>query len=215
MPPATTFAGGRPADGQQLQWPMDELRYHGLRGNVWVSSALRMGEARKLPAGFTAEGKFLLQIVSWNEQGSLETQNVNNAADRASAGQRSVCRSGYLNRRVLVLDADTGAFKQCGAPTAAPMITRHRCSWAGLARSSSTPCMASGVERRSRLRERSTEQPHPDLHRRWEVPERIFIERRFRLLGTSFSTAFSPTGAALALRRRRGSNRVHIFDRRA
>src|SRR5688572_12235013 len=98
---------------------MDEHGIHvDYKGNVWVSSAggPRMKERNEnFLLKFTADGKFLLQIGRRGmSKGSLDTKNVNNAADMWVHPRTSevFVADGYINRRVLVLDADTGAFKR-------------------------------------------------------------------------------------------------------
>jgi hypothetical protein len=110
--------GGQPADNS-YEWPMDEHGIHvDYKGNVWVSSAggPRMKEGKEnFLLKFTAEGKFLLQIGRRGmSKGSLDTKNVNNAADMwvHPPTNEVFVADGYINRRVLVLDADTGAFKR-------------------------------------------------------------------------------------------------------
>ena len=62
-----------------------------------------------------ATGKFLLQVGHRGKsKGSLDTANFNNAADIYVYPKTNevFVADGYVNRRVIVLDADTGAFKR-------------------------------------------------------------------------------------------------------
>ena len=64
---------------------------------------------------FTRAGKFLLQVGHRGmSKGSLDTANFNNAADIYvyQKTNEAFVADGYVNRRVIVLDADTGEFKR-------------------------------------------------------------------------------------------------------
>ena len=81
---------------------------------------------------FTTDGKFLMQIgKSAQSKGSLDTANLNHAAwpvYYAPANELFVA-DGYVNRRVIVFDADTGKFKRMwGAYGKAPddSVSRNR-----------------------------------------------------------------------------------------
>ena len=110
--------GGAPADGA-FEWPADEHGIHvDYKGNVWISSAggprLREGKENFL-LKFTRDGKFLLQIGRRGQsQGSSDTANLNNAADMwvHPATNEVYVADGYGNHRVIVFDADTGAYKR-------------------------------------------------------------------------------------------------------
>src|SRR5262245_23240633 len=108
---------GGPADG--YEWPADE---HGIavdpKGNIWVTSAggPRLPEKTENQIlKFSAAGKFLLQVGHRGKsKGSLDTENFNNAADidfYAKTNEAFVA-DGYVNRRVIVIDIDTGKFKR-------------------------------------------------------------------------------------------------------
>lgn len=82
------------------------------RGQVWISSE-RQGDHHLLK--FDRHGKFLLQIGRRGQsQGSNDTANVNGAAAMyVSPGTNELfVADGYGNRRVVVFDADTGAYKR-------------------------------------------------------------------------------------------------------
>ena len=101
------------------EWPKDE---HGIfvdhKNNVWLSSAggPRLRErTENMILKFTRDGKFLMQVGRRGaSKGSLDTGNFNNAADIYvyPRTNEAFVADGYVNRRVIVLDADTGAFKR-------------------------------------------------------------------------------------------------------
>ena len=102
---------GGPAAG--YEWPESE---HGIfvdyKENVWVT-----GNATKDTniLKFTKAGKFLLQIGHRGTSGgSNDTANLNRAAAVAVYPNTNevFVADGYGNRRVIVYDADTGAYKR-------------------------------------------------------------------------------------------------------
>src|SRR5215217_3408996 len=105
--------------GEGYEWPKDE---HGIfvdhKNNVWLSSAggPRLREqTENMILKFTREGKFLMQVGKRGaSKGSLDTENFNNAADIYVYPKTNevFVADGYVNRRVVVLDAETGAFKR-------------------------------------------------------------------------------------------------------
>lgn len=126
-------AWGGPGEG--YDWPTVE---HGImvdhKGNVWIGgSSTRPGRNGEPPDGmllkFTREGKFLMQIgAAGPSKGSLDPTQLSGVADIAiDAGANEVyVADGYGNHRVIVFDADSGAFKRLwGAygepPTDAPI----------------------------------------------------------------------------------------------
>ena len=110
-------------------------------------------------------------------KGSLDTDNFNNAADIYVYPKTNevFVADGYVNRRVIVLDADTGKFKRMwGAYGNTPDDkARKHSSAKGPGRSSSISCTAcKRLKRRPRLCERPHEQPHPGLHDRRQISAR-------------------------------------------
>lgn len=110
------FLRGWGGPNAAYEWPERE---HGLhvdyRGNVWVSSAGGGTKVSNQLLKFTKSGKFLLQIGHAGKSGgSLDTENLNQAADMYvySKTNELFVADGYVNRRVIVFDADTGAFKR-------------------------------------------------------------------------------------------------------
>lgn len=124
-------AWGGPADG--YDWPDNE---HGItvdhKDNVWIggSGATSTPPPRSddMLLKFTNRGKFLMQIGARTQsRGNADTKNLNRPADvfvHAKTNEAFVA-DGYGNRRVIVFDADSGAFKRMwggfgNPPDAAP-----------------------------------------------------------------------------------------------
>jgi hypothetical protein len=111
-------------DGPGYDWPQRE---HGIyidsKGFVWLGGNNCPGnnlEKLKPVADdallkFTQDGKFVMQIGHSNQsKGNADTTNVHRAADvqvYAPTNELFVA-DGYGNHRVIVFDADTGAFKR-------------------------------------------------------------------------------------------------------
>jgi len=92
-------------------WPASEhMMYVDYKGNVWVSSQSRPSQILK----FTHNGKFIKRFGTREATSSADTANF--------AGPTGVyvdprtneayVSDGYRNRRIIVFDADTGAFKR-------------------------------------------------------------------------------------------------------
>jgi NHL repeat len=214
---------GGPGDG--YEWPADEHSIHvDFKGNVWLSSA----GGPRLPTKkenqilkFTQAGRFLLQIGRRGmSMGSLDTANFNNAADIYVYPKTNevFVADGYVNRRVIVLDADTGAFKRMwgaygNAPDdAAPNQLQdegpgpQQFNLVHGVRVSADGLVYVADRRNNRLQVFTLD---------GKFQREIFIERRTKLLGTSFSVAFSPDARQEHLfLADAGNGKVHIFDRR-
>jgi DNA-binding beta-propeller fold protein YncE len=100
--------------GPGYEWPDNE---HGIfvdaRGNVWLGGNTTNSDNQILK--FTHDGKFVMQIGHAKKStGSLDTDNLNRPAQIWVHDQRHevFVADGYQNRRVIVFDADTGAFKR-------------------------------------------------------------------------------------------------------
>ncbi|MCU1359451.1 MAG: hypothetical protein JWN99_740 [Ilumatobacteraceae bacterium] len=102
--------------GEGYEWPLMEHSMHiDFQNNVWFSSA--KGDAPTAEnhlLKFTKDGEFLLQIGrrGGNTEGSLDKNNVQGAADlyvHPKTNELFVA-DGYVNRRVVVFDADTGEY---------------------------------------------------------------------------------------------------------
>lgn len=99
--------------GQGYDWPKNE---HGIyidrQGNVWIAGNDK--EDRML-LKFTADGKFLLQIgTPGTLQSSNDTVNLGRPAHMAvdEVANEIFVADGYGNRRVVVFDSNTGAYKR-------------------------------------------------------------------------------------------------------
>lgn len=107
------FLKGWGGPGAGYEWPMNE---HGLsidsKGNFWIGGNGK-GDAQILK--FDRQGRFLLQIGhSGNSNGSNDPQNFaspTKATYYAKTNEVFVS-DGYINRRIAVFDADSGAYKR-------------------------------------------------------------------------------------------------------
>ena len=104
-------AWGGPGEG--YEWPGSE---HGIfvdhRDDVWITGN---GDGDTNLLKFSGSGQFLLQIGRRDAPGgSNDTGNVNRAAGVAvyPPSNEVFVADGYGNRRVIVFDADTGAYKR-------------------------------------------------------------------------------------------------------
>jgi DNA-binding beta-propeller fold protein YncE len=111
--PNGTFLQAWGGPGAGYEWPTTQ---HGIfvdaRDNVWLSgSAKEDNQILK----FTNKGKFLMQIGhSGKNRGSNDTENLGGPAGlfvHAKTNELFVA-DGYFNHRVIVFDADTGAYKR-------------------------------------------------------------------------------------------------------
>jgi hypothetical protein len=107
------FLQGWGGPGPGYDWPEIE---HGIRidykGNVWIGGS---GKNDNQLLKFTQSGKFLLQIGHPGKSaGSIDTENMNVPASTFVYPKTNevFVADGYVNRRVVVFDADTGAFKR-------------------------------------------------------------------------------------------------------
>jgi len=108
-------------DGQGYDWPAAE---HGIsvdyKGNLWVTGSSPSGGSPDGPVDnmilkFSRDGKFLMQIGGRNQPGgNKDTKNLERAADIDvyQKTNEAFVADGYGNRRVIVFDADSGAFKR-------------------------------------------------------------------------------------------------------
>jgi DNA-binding beta-propeller fold protein YncE len=110
-------AWGGPSEG--YEWPVSE---HGItvdyKGFVWVAGQAvkpRFPQSDDMLLKFTKSGKFVMQIGHLDKSaGNTDTRNVRGAADVTVYPKTNevFVADGYGNRRVIVFDADTGAFKR-------------------------------------------------------------------------------------------------------
>jgi hypothetical protein len=99
--------------GQGYEWPQSN---HGIfvdyKGNVWIGGN---GEKDAHVLKFTKDGKFLLQVGRLgNNKGSNDLENFGRVAKifvDAKTNEAFIA-DGYGNRRVAVIDADTGKMKR-------------------------------------------------------------------------------------------------------
>lgn len=111
-------------DGAGYEWPQRE---HGIlidgKGSVWIGGNNCIG--RSLPGlknigddqylKFTQDGKFLLQVgKASGNTGNADTKSFRQPADASYYAKTNeiFVADGYGNHRVIVIDADTGAFKR-------------------------------------------------------------------------------------------------------
>ena len=103
-------AWGGPAEG--YDWPRNEHGIHVADGYVWLAGN---GEGDNQILKFTTDGEFVMQIGAADSNvGSNDTGNLGRPADLfvdTAAGEVYVA-DGYGNRRVVVFDADTGAYQR-------------------------------------------------------------------------------------------------------
>jgi hypothetical protein len=111
--PNGTFLQAWGGPGAGYEWPTTQ---HGIfvdtKDNVWLSgSAKEDNQILK----FTNKGKFLLQIGhSGKNRGSNDTENLGGPAGLFVYPKTNelFVADGYFNHRVIVFDADTGAYKR-------------------------------------------------------------------------------------------------------
>jgi DNA-binding beta-propeller fold protein YncE len=99
--------------GAGYEWPQLE---HGIyldqQDNVWLGGG---GDKDAQILKFTRQGKFLLQIGHQGKNsGSNDTENLGGTANMVvdAAANELYVADGYVNHRVIVFDATTGAYKR-------------------------------------------------------------------------------------------------------
>ena len=108
-----TFLQAWGGPGEGYEWPENE---HGIfldyKGLVWIGGN---DEKDDQLLKFTQAGKFVMQIGrSGQSKGNKDTKNLHRPADAYVYPKTNevFVADGYGNRRVIVFDADTGAFKR-------------------------------------------------------------------------------------------------------
>jgi|SRR6185295_11688324 len=112
--------GGPAGPAGGYDWPERE---HGIyvdpKGFVWIGgnngygTPLPPGDSDDMLLKFTTAGKFLLQVGHRNQSGgNADTKNLHQPADAFLYGDELFVADGYGNQRVIVLDANNGAFKR-------------------------------------------------------------------------------------------------------
>ena len=137
---AGNFIQGWGGPGPGYEWPETEHAIHvDYKGNVWISGAeSRQRTVDNQVLKFTKDGKFLMQIGhNGQSKGSNDTENLNQPTGLYVYPKTNelFASDGYVNKRVIVFDADTGAFKRMwGAygnkpdDSVGPSYTRARAS---------------------------------------------------------------------------------------
>jgi DNA-binding beta-propeller fold protein YncE len=215
--------GGKPADNS-YEWPLDEHTVHvDYKGNVWISSAggpHLKDKTENFILKFDSHGKFLMQIGRRGmSKGSLDTINFNNAADIYVYPKTNevFVADGYVNRRVIVLDADTGKFKRMwGAYGNVPDDNASK-EFVDEGPGPQQFNLVHGVK----VSKDGLVYVNDRMNNRIQIftidgkfQKEIFVERKTRLLGTSFATAFSPDPMQRWLYEAdAGNGKVHIYDR--
>ena len=99
--------------GSGYEWPdLEHGIYVDAHDNVWLGGG---GEKDAQLLKFTRQGKFVLQIGHKGKgRGSNDTDNLGAAANMMidEAARELYVADGYVNHRVIVFDADTGAYKR-------------------------------------------------------------------------------------------------------
>lgn len=99
--------------GEGYEWPQSNHGIHvDYKGNVWIGGN---GEKDAHLLKFTKEGKFLMQVGGLGKNaGSNDQENFGRVAKIwvDPKTNEAFVADGYLNKRVAVLDADTGKMKR-------------------------------------------------------------------------------------------------------
>ena len=109
---------GGPASG--YDWPerehgiyIDSKNFVWIGGNNGYGTPAPPGDSDDMLLKFTTAGKFVLQVGHRNtSRGNADTQNLHQPADSFLYRNELFVADGYGNQRVIVLDADSGAFKR-------------------------------------------------------------------------------------------------------
>lgn len=217
-------AWGGPGEG--YEWPADEHGIHvDYKNNVWISSAggPRMRDRTENHLlKFTRDGQFLMQIGRRGaSEGSLDRMNLNNAADMFvhPATNELFVADGYINRRVVVFDADSGEFKRMwGAYGEAPDDSAsNEPQYDGPAARQFNTVHGIAVSKDGLVYVADRRNNRVQIFNLdGTFVREMFVERPTRLLGTAFSVAFSPDVAQQYLYvADAGNGRVHIYDRQS
>ena len=122
--PAGNFIKAWGGAGSGYEWVEREHGIHiDYKGFVWLGGnncpGLKLPGLKRVADDqllkFTPDGKFVMQIGASNQsKGNADTKNVHRAADVWVHAQTSEAfvADGYGNHRVIVFDADSGAFKR-------------------------------------------------------------------------------------------------------
>jgi len=221
---AGRYVAGWGGPGSGYEWPEDEHAIHvDHKRNVWITSAggPRLRDRKEnMILKFTSDGRFLFQIGKRGQsQGSLDTANVNNAADIYvdPATNELYVADGYVNRRVIVYDADTGAFKRMWGAYGKPPDDNapNAPTYDGPGPAQFNLVHGIRVSKDGKVYVNDRRNNRMQVFSTAGVYEReIFIERTTKLLGTSFAVSFSPDAAQRFLYLAdAGNGKVRIYDR--
>lgn len=103
------------------EWPREHSLFVDYRGNVWLGCEEGSNAAAISPQNcatvtkFTNDGKLIFQKGHFGQgKGNADTENFNSPAGIFvdPKTNEAFIADGYRNRRVIVIDADTGAFKR-------------------------------------------------------------------------------------------------------
>jgi hypothetical protein len=110
---AGTLVSSWGGPGEGYEWPdLEHGIYVDADDNVWLGGG---GEKDAQILKFTRQGKFLMQIGRKGQgRGSNDTANLGGAANMTvdRAANELYVADGYVNHRVIVFDAATGAYKR-------------------------------------------------------------------------------------------------------
>jgi DNA-binding beta-propeller fold protein YncE len=221
---AGNYIQGWGGAGDGYEWPADEHGIHiDYKDNVWISSAggPRLRERTENQVlKFTRAGRFMLQIGRRGmSKGSLDTANFNNAADMFVYAKTSelFVADGYVNRRVIVLDADSGAFKRMwgayGNPPDDAASNRPTYDGPGAPQFNTVHGIRVSDDGLVYVADRRNNRVQIfTIDGRFQ--REFFVERKTQLLGTAFSIAFSRDARQQHLYLAdAGNGKVRIFDR--
>ena len=154
------------------------------KGSIWLGGD---GKTDNRLVKFTRDGKFVMQIGHKGQsKGNTDTVNVNQAADTFFYAPTNglFVADGYGNRRIIVFDADTRAFKRMWGAFGNPprdnvpaepkvaegdRIPAKEQTRARTARFRAAGACGAGLQRRARLRVRPRRQARPGVHARRQV----------------------------------------------
>ena len=113
LDPAGNLVSAWGGPGEGYEWPdLEHGIYVDHQDNVWLGGG---GEKDAQILKFTRQGAFLMQIGrKGRNTGSNDTQNLGAAANMTidRAANELYVADGYVNHRVIVFDATTGAYKR-------------------------------------------------------------------------------------------------------
>ena len=148
-------------EGEGYDWPDAEHNvFVDYKDNVWISGSSPSGQSKTKRSDdmifkFTNSGKFLMEIGGRTvSKGSIDTKSVNKPGDIYVWPKTNelFVADGYGNRRVIVFDADTGAFKRMWGAFGKPPVddetlrrsrsigwSRRNCGYGGRRRCKESP----------------------------------------------------------------------------